>query len=81
MTLLKRSRIEEDHQNGSSVHFIETSPSVLREVPWITYREYKVHILVNIVNKKFPHLFIIQIYSRRIVLSYHLKKLVVCVGD
>ena len=26
----------------SIVHFIETAPSVLREVPWITTREYKV---------------------------------------
>lgn len=31
--------------NGSGqsiVHFIETAPSVLREVPWITIRECKV---------------------------------------
>ena len=24
------------------VHFVETSPSLLREIPWITLKEYKV---------------------------------------
>lgn len=26
-----------------SIHFVETSPSVLREMPWILLREHKVH--------------------------------------
>ncbi len=50
MTLLKNISLPDQPQNGgigngngSTVHFIETSPSVLREVPFITYREYKVH--------------------------------------
>ena len=26
------------------MHFIETTPSVLRDIPWIQLREHKVHI-------------------------------------
>lgn len=30
--------------DNSTVHFVETAPSVFREVPWITSREYKVRV-------------------------------------
>ena len=38
---------EDAHTTGSGdqltvVHFVETSPSVLREMPWITLKEHKV---------------------------------------
>ena len=29
------------------VHFIETAPSVLRDVPWLKVREYKVYTVTN----------------------------------
>ena len=53
--------LPQDHKGSESVaagmptiHFVETAPSVLREVPWITYREYKVSCI---------HLFDMIIYQ------------------
>ena len=42
ITLLKQGETVDSLKDGVSVHFIETSPSVLREVPWITCQEYSV---------------------------------------
>lgn len=54
-----------DHKGSESnpaglptVHFVETAPSVLREVPWITYREYKVSntsLLGHVINHVIMH--------------------------
>ena len=44
MSLLKYHKLSGESENASTVHFIETSPSVLRQVPWILYREQKVCI-------------------------------------
>ncbi len=43
MFLLKNINLPSQTAIGAStVHFIETAPSVLREVPFITYHEHKV---------------------------------------
>ena len=31
------------------VHFVETSPSLLREMPWITLKEYKVSLTPSLL--------------------------------
>ena len=38
------SQIGCDDDQSTVVHFVETSPSALREMPWISLKEYKVTI-------------------------------------
>ena len=42
MKLLKHHKLSGESKNVSTVHFIETSPSVLRQVPWMKCLEHKV---------------------------------------
>ena len=44
MSLLKHHKLSGESKNVSTVHFVETSPSVLRQLPWIVFQEHKVWI-------------------------------------
>ena len=39
-----------DHEDISTIHFVETAPSMLREMPWIQQKDIKVSIINIIMN-------------------------------
>ena len=45
-------QLRNEQQGKTVVHFIETAPSVLREVPWLKVMEYEVPIVCVLYQRK-----------------------------
>ena len=56
-----------DCQDLSTVHFIETAPSLLREIPWITFKEHKVLYVYLSMHASFYN--VEAVYEQQVMLT------------